>query len=109
MTGWQISERVAYVVSAPDRVVALNLDRPAEPPLAFLGTGAAIWQALVDPVDGLARPVVDEQRLIDDLAAAYAAPREAITADVTAFLAQQAATGMLVRHVSASEPACRNQ
>ena len=31
-------------------------------------------------------------------------PREAIAADVTAFLAQQAATGMLVRHVTPVEP-----
>lgn len=98
MTAWQISERVAFVVSAPDRVVALNLDRPADPPLAFLGTGAAIWRALVDPDDELARPVVDEQRLIDDLAEAYDAPREAIAADVTEFLDRHETTGHLVRH-----------
>lgn len=94
MTAWQISERVAYVVSSPDRVVALNLDRPADLPLAFLGTGAAIWQALVAPEDDLSRPIVDEQRLIDDLADA---PREAIAADVTDFLHHHEITGHLVR------------
>lgn len=96
MTGWQISERVAYVVSGPDRVVALNLDRPADPPLAFLGTAAAIWLALAGD-DELARPVVEEQQLVDCLAAAYDVPPGAIAAEVEAFLGDQLASGFLAR------------
>ena len=58
---WSISKRVAYVVSGPERVVALHLDRPADQPIALLGSAAAIWNALV-PDEGEPDAVPEDEQ-----------------------------------------------
>lgn len=98
---WQIAEHTAFVISAPDRVVVLNLDVPGARPRGLLGTSATIWQALCGPEDAL-RPEVAEDALLSDVAAAYAVDAETIADEVRTFLADLEAEG-LVRSDSADE------
>lgn len=92
---WRISDDAAFVLSAPDRVVVLNLAEPAAQPKALLGSAAAIWHRLVG-TDEDPRPWVPEPALLADLAAAYATDPEAIKPDVTSFLREMATESYLL-------------
>lgn len=95
--GWQVSERAAYVASSPERVVVLNLDRPAEQPLAILGSGAAIWHELMPPEGTLERPIRRDSELLERLAERYGCAQESISADVQNFLAELVDRGLIQR------------
>lgn len=100
MSAWQISKRVAFVGSEPERVVALHLDRPAEPPLAFLGSAAAILRAFMAD-DDLQRPIIDDSALLESLASSFEIEPATILPEVQAFLAEYAGSGFLVQHPAA--------
>lgn len=94
---WTISSRVAFVISSPERVVALHLDRPQEQPVALTGTAAAIWLLLSGesgqpPHRELALP-----QIVDDLADTYDAPADAIRPDIVAFLDEMTESAFLAR------------
>jgi len=92
---WRISDDAAFSVPGPGRVVVWDLASPADQPRGLLDSGAAIWSCLAgdenDP-----RPWVSESDLLDDLAAAYGAPRTGIEPDVREFLNGLAADGLVV-------------
>lgn len=86
-TAWQICEDVT-ILDGVGRIVVMRLGAP-DHPQALLGTGAAIWEALMgDQVEE--HPVLTEQELLAGLAERYQTLPELIAADVEAFL-----TGML--------------
>lgn len=85
---WSHSPDVAYV-EEEDRVVLIELTRPADPPQILNGSAAAIWLA----VDGQR----DEDAVIDHVAHAYGVEGVEVAADVRTFLAELDARGLL-RH-----------
>lgn len=97
---WRVSDDAAFVLSGPDRVVVLNLADPAAGPRALLGTAASVWHALVG--EGV-REWNAEERLLADLATAYATEVAAIGTDVRALLATLLDGGYLERHPAQPE------
>lgn len=97
VAAWRISSRAAHVVGAPERVIAMNLDRPDEQPLAILGSGAVIWQELLTTDDGLSLPAVPEDELLARVAKHYATSPEAIIDDVETFLSDLLKRGLIAR------------
>ena len=94
---WEISHRVRFVVTSPDRVVALHLDRPHERPSALLGTAASIWLQLTD---GDGRRLVggaSAVAVIAALADAFDQPSDVIAPDVHSFLHDMETRGFVVR------------
>jgi len=69
-------------VTRDDYCVVLNLPRleQQQSPYVFDGTSFEIWSL----IDGTRT----EQQIVDELAEAYEAPRDAVAADVAAFVAQ---------------------
>lgn len=96
-TGWEISTRVAFVVSSSDRVMALNLDRPDQRPLALLGTAAAIWLQLTNADGERLVGGASERYVVSALARAFGQDDDVIAKDVQAFLLDMADRGYLVR------------
>ena len=92
---WEISPRVRFVVTSPDRVVALHLDRPHERPSALLGTAAAIWLQLTADDERLGG--LGEDAVIAALAGAFDVPTDVIAPDVHAFLHDMETRGFVVR------------
>jgi hypothetical protein len=92
MSLWRVCDTTAFVVSGPERVVVFNLEQPRTQPLALLGTGATIWNALAGDVDDL-RPWRAESDLLAGLCEAYGVQPAAISGDVTAFLARMTSGG----------------
>ncbi len=98
---WQINDQAAYVVTNPQRVIAINLDQPGRQPKALLGTGAAIWLYLLSDDDQAPHPLVLEDELIDALAEQFGMTAEQIAPDVQGFLQQLQANDLLVRRGAA--------
>lgn len=71
-----------------DECVVMNLDSGDF--YSLTGTGRAIWEL----IDG----VRDRAALLDALAADFATTPDTIAADLDAFLAQLAASGLLIGH-----------
>jgi hypothetical protein len=101
---WRINDDTAFVVSDPERVVLLNLAVIAAQPIALLGTGAAVWRALVGEPDDL-RPWVAEAQLLEQLAAGYETEAALIEPDVTTLLRRLAAEGYLSSRPEQALPA----
>lgn len=99
-TSWQIHDQAAYVVTNPQRVMAISLDHPERQPSALLGTGAAIWLYLQSANDRAPYPLVPEDELTEALAEQFGTTPEQIGSDVVAFLEQLEADGLLVRRVT---------
>lgn len=97
MTMWEISPRVAFVVSSADRVLALHLDRPAERPSALLGSAAAIWLQLTNFDCERAVGGVTEDSVTSALAEVFGSPTDVIAPDVRGFLQTMEARGFVVR------------
>jgi hypothetical protein len=76
-TVWRRATETAYVES-PGRVVVLDLDRPDLPPYVFEGSAAQIWTG----IDGIR----SEARITADLADAFEAPVDVVSADVRQFV-----------------------
>ncbi len=93
---WRIGDDAAFVLSDPERVVVVNLAVPAAQPIALLGTGAAVWRALVGTDEGDLRPWRAQAALLDVLAEAHGARSSDIEADVTALLRRLGDEGYLV-------------
>ena len=85
-TQWRRTKGVA-VVDRGERVVAMNLEHLAQPPLVFADTAAQIWRALAKPRD--------ERELILELAAANGLEPKRIADDVRHFLAELSALGFV--------------
>ena len=94
---WEISQRVAFVISLPDRVVALHLDRPSELPSALNGPASAVWLRLTDGQGERLDGGVLEAEITAGLAEEYGLTAETIGPDVRSFLDAMAAWGFLVR------------
>lgn len=85
---WQHGPDVAYV-QAEARVVALDLIHAPDLPQVLSPSAAAVWQA----IDGQR----SDDAIVAEVADAYGVTPEAIAADVRQFLADLAATGLIVR------------
>ena len=85
---WQRSESLALVEN-DNRVVALNLDHLADPPVVLADTAAEIWRA----IDGKR----NEDEIAAEVARHFGIGPDSIRADVHAFLAQLAELGLIVR------------
>lgn len=83
---WRRASDIA-VVDHEDRVVALNLTRPADPPVVLEGTAATIWH-LMDQ-DG------HEEALIAAVARAFGQYEVDVAADVHAFLSHLRSLGLV--------------
>jgi hypothetical protein len=86
-TVWRRASATAYVDS-PDRVVVVDLDHLDLPPYVFEGSAAQIWAA----VDGQR----SEAEIVADLAAAFAAPVDVVTADVRQFVDRLRELGLVI-------------
>jgi hypothetical protein len=86
-TVWRRASATAYVDS-PDRVVVVDLDHLDLPPYVFEGSAAQIWAA----VDGRR----SEAEIVADLAAAFEAPVDVVTADVRQFVDRLRKLGLVV-------------
>jgi hypothetical protein len=76
-TVWRRVTDTAYVES-PGRVVVLDLARPDLAPYVFEGSAAQVWEH----IDG----VRSEARIAADLADAFEAPVDVVSADVRQFV-----------------------
>ena len=85
---WRRSDSLALVEN-DGRVVALNLDHLADPPVVLADTAAEIWRA----IDGER----SEDEIATEVARHFGIGADAIRADVHAFLAQLAEIGLVVR------------
>ena len=94
MTLWRIADDAAWVDSAPDRIVVMNL-ATGEQPQALLGTAAAVWRRLLGPDPEHPRVSVREDAVIVRLAEEYRAAAEAIARDVTALLNRLSEDGLV--------------
>jgi hypothetical protein len=86
-TVWRRASATAYVDS-PDRVVVLDLDHLDLPPYVFEGSAAQIWAA----VDGER----SEAEIVADLAEAFQAPVDVVTADVRHFVDRLQDLGLIL-------------
>jgi Coenzyme PQQ synthesis protein D (PqqD) len=86
-TVWRRASATAYVDS-PDRVVVVDLDHLDLPPYVFEGSAAQIWAA----VDGER----SEAEIVADLAEAFQAPVDVVTADVRQFVDRLRELGLVV-------------
>lgn len=91
---WRINDDAAFVLTSPERVVALNLGDPTIGPRALLGTAAAVWLGLVGEGDHL-RPWIAETDLLSHLATAYGTDADALEPDVTALLDDLLTAGLV--------------
>jgi Coenzyme PQQ synthesis protein D (PqqD) len=90
-TVWRRADSAAYVESAAGsapRVVALDLDRPEQPPYVFEGSAAQVWVR----VDGLR----SEDEIVGLVAEEFGVPVDVVAPDVAAFLARLRALGLVV-------------
>ena len=94
MTLWRIADDAAWVDSASDRIVVMNL-ATQEQPQALLGTAAAVWRCLLGPDPEHPRVSVREDAVIVRLAEEYGAAAEAIARDVTALLNRLSEDGLV--------------
>jgi hypothetical protein len=83
---WSHSSDVAYV-EEEDRVVLVDLTRPADPPQIFNGSAATIWLA----VDGQR----DEDAVVAHVAQAYGVEGVEVAVEVRTFLGELDARGLL--------------
>lgn len=94
---WRIADAAAFVLGGDDCVVVLNLEAADARPQALLGSGAAIWRALVGEEADRFRPLIDEERLLAGLAADHGVAPAGIAPEVRAFLTRLASDGLVVR------------
>lgn len=85
---WQHGPQVAHV-QAENRVVALDLVHAPDAPQVLSPSAAAVWQA----IDGQR----SDEAIVAEVADAYGVAPEEIAADVRQFLADLAASGLIVR------------
>ena len=85
---WQRSADVA-VIDHDDRVVALNLENPAAPPVVLEGTAATIWHLLDE--------AGTEIQLVGAVARAFNVHPATVRADVHAFLLHLSELGLASR------------
>jgi Coenzyme PQQ synthesis protein D (PqqD) len=85
---WRRSASAAYVGS-DDRVVVLDLEHLDLQPYVFEGSAAQVWACL----DGERT----ESEIVDDLAEAYAEPRDVVLDGVREFLGRLRGLGLIVR------------
>jgi hypothetical protein len=91
-TIWRRATGTAYVESE-GRVVVVDLDHLDRAPYVFEGSAAQVWAC----VDGDRT----ESQIVTDLAEAFEAPVEVITADVRQFVDRLADRGLIVADVRA--------
>lgn len=83
---WRRSSDIA-VVEHEDRIVALDLCRPADPPVVLDGTAGVIWHLL--------EGVETEARLVAVVARTFGRPEAEVATHVGAFLLQLEALGLV--------------
>ena len=86
-TVWRRASSTAYVES-PERVAVLDLDHPDHAPYVFEGSAAQVWAC----IDGDRT----ESEIVTDLAEAFEAPVEVVTADVRQFVDGLLGLGLIV-------------
>ncbi len=86
-TVWRRATSAAYVETT-ERVAVLDLDHPDRAPYVFEGSAAQVWAC----IDGDRT----ESEIVTDLAEAFEAPVEVVTADVRQFVDGLLGLGLIV-------------
>lgn len=83
---WRRNPELA-VVERPGRVVVLDLSRHSASPWVLEGSAEAVWRALAQPCS--------TAKVVDHVALDFGIPATEVEADVTSFLEQLQAAGLV--------------